>query len=206
MKVLMINGSPRKEGNTAVALAEMEKVFINHGIEVETVQIGSLTIPDCISCGYCYKAGKCVKDDIVNELAGKLAACDGLVVGSPVYYAGPSAALCALLDRLFYSTHADLTMKVGAAVCVARRGGITAAFDRLNKYFTISGMAVAGSQYWNEVHGRRVGEAAMDGEGLQTMRTLAENMTFLIKSIALGKDRYGLPPKEARISTDFIRK
>lgn len=205
MKVLLINGSPRVGGNTALALEEMVKVFEKHGVECETVQVGGLAVKDCLSCNYCYKNGKCAIDDIVNELALKFEECDGLVVGSPVYYAGPNAALCSILDRLFYSTNFDKTMKVGAAICAARRGGLSAAFDRLNKYFTISSMAVAGSQYWNGVHGRRIGEAPQDSEGMQTMRTLAENMTFLMKSIALGKEKYGLPEKEAHISTDFLK-
>ncbi len=205
MKVLMINGSPRQGGNTAIALAEMEKVFIANGIQVETVQVGSIDIRGCLGCGYCYKNGRCAIDDVVNDLAAKLEACDGLVVGSPVYYAAANGTLVSLLDRLFYSSSCDKTMKVGASVAVARRGGCSATFDQLNKYFTISGMPVASSQYWNSVHGRKVGEAAEDAEGLQTMRTLAQNMTFLMKSIALGKDAYGLPEKEPRQSTHFIR-
>ena len=205
MKVLMINGSPRVGGNTTVALREMEKVFAKNGIETETVQIGAEAVRGCIGCNYCYKNGKCAIDDIVNRLAPKLAECDGLVVGSPVYYASANGTLVSLLDRLFYSTPFDKTMKVGAAVAVARRGGLSATFDQLNKYFTISGMPVASSQYWNSVHGRKPGEAKQDAEGLQTMRTLAENMTFLMKSIALGKETYGLPEKEPRQSTHFIR-
>lgn len=206
MKVLMINGSARVGGNTAIALAEMKKVFVKHGIEVETVQVGGMDIRGCIECGSCFKTGKCAIDDIVNnELAAKFEACDGLVVGSPVFYAAANGTLVSLLDRLFYSTHFNKTMKVGASVAVARRGGCSATFDQLNKYFTIAGMPVAPSQYWNAVHGRRVGEAAEDGEGLQTMRTLAENMTFLMKSIALGKETFGLPEKEPTIRTNFIR-
>ncbi len=206
MKVLMINGSARKDGNTAIALAEMQKVFEKHGVEVDTVQIGSMAIRGCMECGSCFKTGKCAVDDIVNnELAAKFEACDGLVVGSPVFYAAANGTLVSLLDRLFYSTHFDKRMKVGAAIAVARRGGCSATFDQLNKYFTISGMPVAPSQYWNMVHGRKVGEAAEDAEGLQTMRTLAENMVFLMKSIALGKDAFGLPEKEVGIRTDFIR-
>ena len=205
MKVLMINGSPRRNGNTAIALREMEPIFAAQGIETETIQVGNQDIRGCISCYSCMKNGKCVFDDLVNELAPKLEACDGLVVGSPVYYASANATLVALLTRLFYSTPFDKTMKVGAAVVVARRGGTTATFDELNKYFTISGMPVASSQYWNSVHGREMGEAAQDGEGLQTMRTLARNMAFLMKSIALGKVQYGLPEKEEPIRTHFIR-
>lgn len=205
MKVLMLNGSPRASGNTSVALAQMEKIFASEGIEVETVQVGQKDIRGCIACGSCYQTGKCVFDDIVNELAPKFEACDGLVVASPVYYASANATVVALLDRLFYSTHFSKAMKVGASVAVARRGGCSATFDQLNKYFTISGMPIASSQYWNSVHGRAPGEAQEDAEGLQTMRTLARNMTFLMRSIALGKERYGLPEKEAPQSTSFIR-
>ena len=205
MKVLMINGSPHAQGNTALALREMEKIFTECGIEVETVHVGNQAIRGCIACGYCFKNGKCVVDDAVNEIAPKFAACDGLVVASPVYYASANSTLTALLDRLFYSTGFDKTMKVGASVSVARRGGCSATFDQLNKYFTISGMPVASSQYWNSVHGGRPGEAEADAEGLQTMRTLARNMAFLMKSIALGKEKYGMPEKEKRQSTNFIR-
>ena len=206
MKVLMLNGSPRAEGNTALALKEMEKIFSQEGIEVETVQVGQLDIRGCLSCYGCAEAGKCVVDDIVNEVADKLREADGLVLGSPVYFASPNATLVALLDRLFFSASFDMTMKVCASVAVARRGGCSATFDMLNKYFTISGMAVASSQYWNSVHGRAPGDAAQDGEGLQTMRTLARNMSFLMKAIALGKAQYGLPEKEAiKQVTNFIR-
>ncbi len=204
MKLLMINGSPHKEGNTYIALREMEKVFHSEGVETEILHIGGMDIRGCIACGSCMEKGKCVFDDIVNEAAPKLAECDGLVVGSPVYYASANATLIAFLDRLFYSAHIDKTMKVGACVAVARRGGLSATFDGLNKYFTISGMPVASSQYWNSVHGRTQGEAAQDEEGLQTMRTLARNMMFLMKSIALGKERFGLPVKEEPIRTNFI--
>lgn len=205
MNILMINGSPRVGSNTGIALAEMEKVFAKHGIETETVQIGSMDIRGCIGCGYCFKNGKCVIDDIVNELAPKFEACDGLVVAGPVYYASANGTLVSLLDRLFYSTPFNKTMKVGASIAVARRGGCSSTFDQLNKYFTISGMPLASSQYWNSVHGRKVGEAAQDEEGLQTMRTLAENMAFLVKSIALGKERYGIPEKEPWKMTNFVR-
>ena len=205
MKVLMINGSPHAQGNTALALQEMEKIFTECGIEVETVHVGNQAIRGCVACGYCFKNGKCVVDDAVNEIAPKFAACDGLVVASPVYYASANSTLTALLDRLFYSTSFDKTMKVGASVAIARRGGCSATFDQLNKYFTISGMPVASSQYWNSVHGGRPGEAEADAEGLQTMRTLARNMAFLMKSIALGKEKYGMPEKEKRQSTNFIR-
>ena len=162
-------------------------------------------LPGCIACGSCHKTGKCVFDDVVNELAVKLQEADGLVIASPVYYASANGTLTAALDRLFYSAHFDMTMKVGASIAVARRGGCTATFDQLNKYFTISGMPVASSQYWNSVHGGAPGEAEKDEEGMQTMRTLARNMSFLMKSIALGKERYGLPEKEAPVATNFIR-
>ena len=205
MIVLMLNGSPKANGNTATALAEMEKVFLQEGIEVETVQVGNQAIRGCIACGGCFKTGKCVFDDVVNELAEKFAQSDALVVASPVYYASANATLIAALDRLFYSTGFDKTMKVGASIAVARRGGCSSTFDELNKYFTISGMPIASSQYWNSVHGGAPGQALEDAEGLQTMRTLARNMAFLMKSIALGKAEFGLPEKEPRQSTNFIR-
>ena len=205
MKVLMINGSPRANGNTALALKEMEKIFLEEGIEVETLHIGNKAIRGCVACGACGKKGKCAFDDIVNEAAPKFEACDGLVVGSPVYYASANATLIAFLDRLFYSTPFDKTMKVGACVVSARRGGLSATFDELNKYFTISGMPVASGQYWNSIHGGAPGEGKEDAEGLQTMRTLARNMAFLIKSIALGKEKYGLPEREPFQRTNFIR-
>ena len=204
MKVLIINGSPRENGNTSVALSEMEKVFAKNGIETETIQVGQKDIRGCLACNYCFKNGKCAIDDIVNELAVKLEECDGMVIGSPVYYASANSTLTALLDRLFYSANCDKTMKVGASVAVCRRGGASATFDQLNKYFTISGMPIASSSYWNSVHGRAPGQAEADEEGLQTMRTLAENMTFLMRSIALGKEKYGLPEKEKKIFTNFI--
>ena len=205
MKVLMINGSPRANGNTAAALAEMEKVFLDEGFEVETMHIGRQAIRGCVACNACAKLGKCAFDDAVNEAAPKFEACDGLVLASPVYYASANGTLISFLDRLFYSTGFDKTMKVGAAVASARRGGLTATFDELNKYFTISGMPVASGQYWNGVHGAAPGEAAQDAEGLQMMRTLARNMAFLMKSIALGRERYGLPEREPFARTNFIR-
>ena len=205
MKVLIINGSPRKDGNTAIAIREVEQVFQQKGVEVETVQIGNQDVRGCIACGSCAKNGKCVFDDVVNELAPKFEEADGLVVASPVYYASANATLIACLDRLFYSTPFDKTMKVGASVVCARRGGCSATFDELNKYFTISNMPIASSQYWNSIHGRVQGEAEMDEEGRQTMRALARNMTFLMKSIALGKEAYGYPEKEPRVATHFIR-
>ena len=205
MNVLMINGSPRPEGNTHLALCEMEKVFSSEGIEAEILQVGQKDIRGCIACGSCMEKGRCVFEDLVNETAPKFERCDGLVVASPVYYASANATLIAFLDRLFYSTHFDKRMKVGASVVAARRGGLSATFDELNKYFTITGMPVASSQYWNSVHGRTPGEAAGDAEGLQTMRTLARNMTFLMRSIALGREKYGLPEKEPAERTSFIR-
>ena len=204
MKVLMINGSPRENGNTTIALQEMEKVFQKYEVEVETVQVGQKPIRGCIACNYCYKNGKCAINDVVNELAKKFEESDALVIASPVYYASANGTLISLLDRLFYSTNFDKRMKVGASVAVARRGGCSSTFDELNKYFTISGMPVASSQSWNSVHGRKVGEAIDDLEGLQTMRVLAENMVFLMRSIALGKEKYGLPELEKRVSTNFI--
>lgn len=205
MKVLLLNGSPKVEGNTAIALKEMVKIFEEEGIETVTLQIGMKDIRGCIACGKCGELGKCVFEDVVNETAKLFEECDGIVVGSPVYYASANATLIALLDRLFYSTSFDKTMKVGASVAVARRGGASATFDELNKYFTISGMPVASSQYWNSVHGGTPGEALQDAEGLQTMRTLARNMSFLMKSIQLGKEAYGLPKKEEHQWTNFIR-
>ncbi len=205
MKVLLINGSPKPNGNTAMALQEMVKVFEKEQIETEIIHIGNKDIRGCIACGTCSQRGKCVFDDAVNEYASKLEDCDGVVVGSPVYYASANSTLTAFLDRLFYSTGFDKTMKVGASIAIARRGGCSATFDQLNKYFTISGMPVASSQYWNSVHGGAPGEVAQDEEGMQTMRTLARNMSFLMKSIALGKEKYGLPEKEEHAWTNFIR-
>lgn len=205
MTVLMINGSPRPNGNTSLALAEMQKVFEQNGVEVKTVAIGAHNIRGCVACLSCRKTGRCVFDDEVNRAAELFRDCDGLVVASPVYYASANGTVISFLDRLFYSTPFPKAMKVGAAVAVARRGGCSATFDQLNKYFTISGMPVASSQYWNSVHGRDPGEAAQDEEGLQTMRVLAENMTFLMKAIALGKETYGLPVYDPKINTNFIR-
>ncbi len=205
MKVLMLNGSPRVGGNTSIALREMEAVFRQEGIEAETVQVGQKDVRGCIACGKCGALGKCVFDDVVNELAPKFQEADGLVVASPVYYASANPTLVALLNRLFFSTRFDKRMKVGASVVCARRGGCSATFDELNKFFTISGMPVASSQYWNSIHGMNKGEADQDGEGRQIMRTLARNMSFLMKSIALGKQTYGLPEQEPHISTNFIR-
>lgn len=205
MKVLMINGSPRGNGNTYIALHEMEKIFEKEGIEVEILHVGNQDIRGCIACRACAGTGKCVFDDLVNEAASKFEACDGLVVGTPVYYASANATLVAFLTRLFFSTHFDKKMKVGACVAAARRGGLTATFDELNKFFAISGMPIASGQYWNGIHGREAGEAEQDEEGLQMMRTLAGNMAFLMKSIALGKEAYGLPEMEPSVYTNFIR-
>lgn len=205
MKVLVLNGSPRVNGNTSLALEEMRKIFEAEGVEVEIKQVGNMDIRGCIACGHCFETGKCVFNDIVNELAPKFEEADGLVIASPVYYASANATLIACLDRLFYSTHFDKTMKVGASVVCARRGGCSAAFDELNKYFTIVNMPVASSQYWNSIHGREKGQADLDEEGKQTMRVLARNMTFLMKSIALGKEQFGLPETETRVYTHFVR-
>ena len=205
MKVLMINGSPHAQGNTALSLAELETVFKKEGVETEIVQVGHQPVRGCVACGGCVQKGKCVFEDVVNELAPKFEQADGLVIASPVYYASANATLIAVLDRLFFSTRFDKTMKVGASVAVARRGGLSATFDQLNKYFTICGMPVASSQYWNGVHGQVPGQAREDAEGLQTMRTLARNMVFLLKAIRLGKEKYGLPVREEVVRTNFIR-
>ncbi|MCM1082877.1 MAG: flavodoxin family protein [Clostridium sp.] len=205
MKVLLINGSPREKGNTYVALHEMETVFNSEGIETQIVHIGNKDIRGCIACGSCGTSGKCCFDDAVNETAQLFEEADGLVVGTPVYYASANGTLISYLDRLFYSTHFDKTMKVGAAVAAARRGGLTATYDELNKYFAICGMPIATGQYWNGIHGRLAGEANEDEEGLQQMRTLARNMAFLIKSIKLGTEQMGLPEKETPIRTNLVR-
>lgn len=205
LNVLIINGSPRIGGNTSIAIREMEQVLKENDVTVETVQIGNQDIRGCIACNSCKTKGKCVFDDVVNELAPKFEQADGLVVASPVYFASANATLIACLDRLFYSTSFDKTMKVGASVVCARRGRCSATFDELNKFFTISNMPVVSSQYWNSIHGREKGQAEMDEEGKQTMRVLARNMTFLMKSIALGKEQMGLPKKEVWTPTHFIR-
>lgn len=206
MKVLMLNGSPRANGNTATALEEMAKTFREEGIEVEIVHVGNKSIRGCIGCRRCFELGKCVFDDLVNETAPKLAEADGLVLGSPVYYASANATLMAFVQRLFYSTfYVNKSMKVGCSVVAARRGGLSATYDEMNKFFGISGMPIASGQYWNSIHGSAPGEAAEDTEGMQGMRTLAHNMAFLMKSIALGKETYGLPEKEKTVFTNFIR-
>lgn len=205
MRIVIINGSPKAEGNTSIAVREMTWIFGQNVIQTDVFRIGSDDIRGCIACGTCRKEGRCVFDDAVNEIAERFRSAEGLVVASPVYYASANATLIACLDRLFYSTPFDKTMKVGAAVAVARRGGCSSTYDELNKYFTISGMPVASSCYWNSVHGGAPGEAEEDLEGLQTVRTLARNMVFLMRSIELGREKYGLPEKEKRIYTNFIR-
>ena len=205
MKVLLINGSPKEKGNTAYALAQMAEVFAAEGIETETIQVGNQLLRGCQGCGACYKLGKCVINDMVNDVALKLAEADGMVVGSPVYYASPNGTLISFLDRLFYSNSADLRMKVGASIVCARRGGTTAAMDVLNKYFTISQMPVASSTYWNIIHGGKPGQAAEDAEGIRTMRNLAKNMAYMMKAFAAARDTVELPENEPKVFTNFIR-
>ncbi|MBQ6095197.1 MAG: flavodoxin family protein [Lachnospiraceae bacterium] len=205
MKVLLLNGSPRPNGNIALALHEMEQVFEKNGVEYETVLLGRTDIRGCIACEACRKNGKCVFDDVVNELAVKFEKADGLVIGAPVYYGSANGTLMNALQRLFYSTHFDKSFKVGAAVVSARRSGCTATFDELNKFFTLSNMPIASSQYWNNIYGWEPGEGSVDDEGRQVMRVLARNMTFLMQSIALGKDQLGLPETEPRVWTNFTR-
>ena len=205
MKVLVINGSPKQHGCTDTALSEVEAQLHREGIETERHWVGRQPVPGCLGCNHCAEAGKCVFHDGVNELAARVDEFDALVVGSPVYYAGPSGQIHCFLDRLFYVTGSTWAGKPGAAVVSARRSGTTASFDVINKYFTINGMPVASSQYWNSIHGLEPGDALEDGEGRQTMRTLARNMTFLMKSIALGKEKFGLPKKEERVHTHFVR-
>ena len=205
MKVMMINGSPHAKGNTALALEEMKKIFEEAGVEVALVHVGNKAVRGCVACGSCFKTGKCVFNDIVNESAKIFEEADGVVVGSPVYYGSANGTLVSFLDRLFFSAGFDKRMKVGAAVVIARSAGTTATFDELNKYFTISGMPIASSQYWNNAFGLEQGEVSQDAEGLQTMRTLARNMIFMMKSIALGKEQFGMPELEPWIPTHFIR-
>ena len=206
MKVLLVCGSPHKEGNTAFALKQMAEVFAEYSVDWEILEVGSQAIRGCIGCGSCYKTKTCVFDDLVNETAARLNDFDGIVVGSPVYYASPNGTLLSFLDRLFYSTgHIDKRMKVGASVVCARRGGCTASMDVLNKYFTISSMPVASSTYWNQIHGAKPGEAALDAEGIRTMRNLARNMVFLMNAIAAEKEKNGLPEPEKKAFTNFIR-
>ena len=203
MKVLLLNGSPHPHGCTAAALQEMTGVFESEGVETELIQVGHLDIRGCISCGSCMKNGKCVFNDPVNEIAPRFEAADGLVIGSPVYYGSPNGTLLSFLDRLFYSTGFSKQMKVGAAVVSCRRGGNTASFDVLNKYFTISGMPVASSTYWNQVHGFSAADVEKDIEGLQTMRNLARNAAFLIRAIDAEKQLRGLPAVEHDCFTSF---
>ena len=205
MKVLLINGSPNAKGCTYTALEEVSKTLNQEGIETEIIHVGNKDIRGCIACRKCKTNGKCVFNDIVNEVAPKFNECDGIIIGSPVYYASANGTLISFIDRLFYSMPADKTMKVGAAVVSCRRGGNTSTFDEINKYFTISGMPVASSQYWNMVHGNSPEEVKQDLEGMQTMRTLGKNMAFLMKSIQLGKEQFELPEKESHIFTNFIR-
>ena len=205
LKVLLLNGSPRKEGNIALALGEMEKVFEGLGVAYETIQLGREDIRGCIACESCRRTHKCVFNDIVNELAEKFEAADGLVIASPVYYGSANGTLMSALQRLFYSTSFDKSLKVGASVVSARRSGCTATFDELNKFFTLSNMPVATSQYWNNIYGWEPGEGRVDDEGMQVMRVLARNMVFLMQSIALGKEQIGLPEEEHRVWTNFTR-
>jgi multimeric flavodoxin WrbA len=205
MKVLLINGSPNANGCTFTALSEVAKTLNENGVDTEFVHVGNKDIRGCIGCRKCRENGKCVFNDLVNEAAPRFAECDGIVIGSPVYFSSANGSVVSFMDRLFYSVSCDKTMKVGAAVVSARRTGCSSTFDILNKYFSISGMPVAPSQYWNEVHGYTPDDVRKDEEGMQTMRVLGRNMAFLIKSIALGKERYGLPEKETRIFTHFIR-
>ena len=205
-KVILLNGSPHKEGTTNRALTEVKRTLESEGIEAEIIHVGHLTVKGCSGCYACGKLKKCVHDDIVNEIAEKFRDADGLIIGSPVFYASPNGAFLALLDRLFYSSRFDKTMKVGASVVAARRGGCTASFDVLNKYFTISDMPIVSARYWNQVHGNSAEDAESDLEGLHTMRGLGRNMAFLIKCIRLGKEQ--LPPieRESKVYTNFIRK
>ncbi|MBR1580888.1 MAG: flavodoxin family protein [Selenomonadaceae bacterium] len=205
MKVMMINGSPHSKGNTALALDEMRKIFEAEGVEVSTVHVGNKLVRGCIACRKCFETGKCVFDDIVNESAPLFEAADGFVVATPVYYASANGTVISFLDRLFFSTPFDKTMKVGAGIAIARRAGTTATYDELNKYFGINGMPIAPSQYWSIAFGLEAGDVTQDAEGMQTMRTLARNMIFMMRSIALGKEKFGLPEREEWIPTHFIR-
>lgn len=204
MKALLINGSPRANGCTFTALTELKKTLEEEGIEAEIIHVGNKDVRGCIACRKCRETGKCVFDDIVNEVAPKLAEADAFVIGAPVYYASPAGGAISFMDRLFFSTaNADKTMKVGASVVTCRRGGNTSSFDVLNKYFSISSMPIATSQYWNMVYGGQADEVLLDREGLQTMRTLGRNIAFMVKSIDLGKKAYGLPKKEPITFTNF---
>ena len=206
MKVLFLNGSPHKEGVGKRAIREMQKIFEAENIECETVEIGGLDVRGCTACLACYKLGKCAIDDEVNAVAEKLREADALVISSPIYYAAPNGTMISFLNRLFYSSRFDKTMKVGAAITTARRGGITAGLDVVNKYFSICGMPIASGQYWNGLHGALAEDAEEDLEGLQMLRTLARNMVFLMRSIALGREKYGIPEREKQIRTNFIKR
>ncbi len=206
MKVLLINGSPHKNGTTYTALSEVASTLQSEGVDTEIVQVGHLAIRGCIGCYSCFNTGKCVFDDEVNEISKKFEEADGIVIGSPVHYASPTGTLISFLDRMFYSSRFEKRDKVGAAVVCARRGGCTAAFDVLNKYFSISGMPIATSTYWNQVHGANGEDARLDEEGMLCMRNLGRNMSFLMKSIALGKESSDLPPKEPPVRTNFIKR
>ena len=203
MKVIILNGSPHIKGCTARALREAEETLNKEGIETETIMVGNKNIRGCIACNTCGVKGKCVFEDLVNETASKFEKAEGLIVGTPVYYAGANGTILSFLDRLFYSTHFDKSMKVGAAVLSSRRAGSTSALDEINKYFTIANMPIAASSYWNEVHGFTEEDVNKDLEGLQTMRNLGRNMAFLIKAIRLGKEQYGLPKRETGAFTSF---
>ena len=205
LKVLMLNGSPRADGNIALAFHEMEQIFEANDVEYENILLGKNDIRGCIACETCRKNHKCVFNDIVNELAVKFEAADGLVIGSPVYYGSANGTLLSALQRLFYSTSFDKSLKVGCSVVSARRSGCTATFDELNKFFTLSNMPIATSQYWNNIYGWFPGEGKVDAEGTQVMRVLARNMVFLMKSIAMGKKEIGLPETENRVWTNFTR-
>ena len=204
-KVLLINGSPNQYGCTYTALNEIAETLKVNGIEAEILYLGKQPIAGCIACGKCHESGKCVFDDKVNELLSHIGEYDGIVLGSPVYYAGPAGQLCAFLDRLFYCSRGRMAGKLAASVVSCRRGGATAAFDRLNKYFTISSMHIVGSQYWNQVHGNTPDEVRRDTEGLQTMRTLAQNMAWLLRCIEAGRaSGVAFPEYEKKIATNFI--
>lgn len=205
MKILLINGSPKAEGNTFLALNEVKKTLVAEGIEAEIIHVGAKPIRGCMACGACNALKECVIHDFVNDVHNRFKEADGMVIASPVYYASPNGTLISFLDRLFFSTKFDKTMKVGASIAVARRGGTTATWDVLNKYFAISGMPIASANYWNNVHGWVPGEAKADAEGLQTMRVLAKNIAFLVKSIQIGKRQFGLPAKEEKVMTSFVR-
>lgn len=207
MRVLMINGSPNQRGNTATSLNEMIQTFDKEGIETEIITVGNKAIRGCTGCSRCFYPdhyNRCIYNDIVNETIPRFEEADGLVIASPVYFGSANGTLISFLDRLFYAKKFDITMKVGASIAVTRRGGASATYDELNKYFAM-GMAIAQGQYWNGVHGAAPGEAVYDTEGMQQMRTLARNMVFLMRAIADGKEKYGLPKKERLTLTNFIR-